>query len=108
MRGGYNKSRPKDVCIDFRTWLNGNKIDSNSPMIEDLRVILDKHTFRYIKQGGLSIDDVLIRMKEDGWVYEDDNIQTQLDHNTFFEMLDKNPITTQYAEWIQEQDVIRI
>ena len=37
---------------------------------------------------GLSIDDILIRMKEDGWVYEDDDQQTQLDHNTFFDMLD--------------------
>ncbi len=90
-KGGYNKSRCKEVCLDFRTWVNGNKIDSNTPMLSDIRCVLDKHTFRYIKQGGYSIDDILIRMKEDGWVYEDDTQETQLDFNTFIEMLDNNP-----------------
>ena len=60
---------------------------------------------RYIKQGGFSIDDILIRMKEDGWVYEDDQQQTQLDHNVFFEMLCENPITPEYAEYIQSRPI---
>ena len=45
----------------------------------------------HVKQGGYSIDDLLIRMKEDGWVYEDDTQKTQLDFNTFIDMLDNNP-----------------
>ena len=95
MRGGYDKSRSKSVCIDFLTWLNGNKISSSEPLVADLRVILDTSTFRYIKAGGYSIDDILIRMKEDGWVFENDDQQTQLDHNTFFEFVEKNPVVIQ-------------
>ena len=95
MRGGYDKSRSKSVCIDFLTWLNGNKISSSEPLVADLRVILDTSTFRYIKAGGYSIDDILIRMKEDGWVFENDDQQTQLDHNTFFEFVENNPIAIQ-------------
>ena len=94
-RGGYDKSRSKSVCIDFLTWLNGNKISSSEPLVADLRVILDTTTFRYIKSGGYSIDDILIRMKEDGWVFEDDEQQTQLDHNTFFEFVENNPVVIQ-------------
>ena len=94
-RGGYDRSRSKSVCIDFLTWLNGNKISSSEPLVADLRVILDTSTFRYIKAGGYSIDDILIRMKEDGWVYEDDDEQTQLDHNTFFEFVENNPVVIQ-------------
>ena len=95
MRGGYDKSRSKSVCIDFLTWLNGNKISSSEPLVADLRVILDTSTFRYIKSGGYSIDDILIRMKEDGWVFENDDQQTQLDHNTFFEFVENNPVVIQ-------------
>ena len=105
MRGGYDKARSKERSVDFRTWVNGNKIDSDSPMISDIKCVLDKNTFRYIKQGGFSIDDILIRMKEDGWVYEDDQQQTQLDHNVFFEMLCENPITPEYAEYIQSRPI---
>ena len=94
-RGGYDKSRSKSVCIDFLTWLNGNKISSSEPLVADLRVILDTNTFRYIKSGGYSIDDILIRMKEDGWVYENDDVETQLDHNTFFEFVENNPVVIQ-------------
>lgn len=94
-RGGYDRSRSKAVCIDFLTWLNGNKISSSEPLVADLRVILDTNTFRYIKSGGYSIDDILIRMKEDGWVYENDDIETQLDHNTFFEFVENNPVVIQ-------------
>ena len=43
--------------------------------------------------------------EKEGWVYEDDDQQTQLDHNTFFEMLNTNPITPQYQDWIQSQPV---
>ena len=94
-RGGYDKSRSKHRSYDFLTWLNGNKISSSEPLVADLRVILDTSTFRYIKSGGYSIDDILIRMKEDGWVYEDDDQQTQLDHNTFFEFVENNPVVIQ-------------
>ena len=94
-RGGYERSRSKSVCIDFLTWLNGNKISSSEPLVANLRVILDTSTFRYIKAGGYSIDDILIRMKEDGWVFEDDEQQTQLDHNTFFEFVENNPVVIQ-------------
>jgi len=95
MKGGYDKSRSKCRSYDFLTWLNGNKISSSEPLVADLRVILDTNTFRYIKAGGYSIDDILIRMKEDGWVYEDDDQQTQLDHNTFFEFVENNPVVIQ-------------
>ena len=37
-------------------------------------------------------------MKEDGWVYEDDTQQTELGFDTFFDMLESNPL----AEWYQE------
>ena len=94
-RGGYDRSRSKSVCIDFLTWLNGNKISSSEPLVADLRVILDTNTFRYIKSGGYSIDDILIRMKEDGWVYENDDVETKLDHNTFFEFVENNPVVIQ-------------
>ena len=94
-RGGYNRSRNKSVCIDFLTWLNGNKIDADSPMVSDIRCVLDKSTFRYIKQGGYSIDDILIKMKEDGWVHENDEIETQLDFNTFIEFVENNPVVIQ-------------
>jgi len=94
-RGGYDRSRSKSVCIDFLTWLNGNKISSSEPLVADLRVILDTNTFRYIKAGGYSIDDILIRMKEDGWVYENDDVETKLDHNTFFEFVENNPVVIQ-------------
>ena len=95
MRGGSDKSRSKSVCIDFLTWLNGKKICSSEPLVADLRIILDTNTFRYIKAGGYSIDDILIRMKEDGLVFENDDQQTQLDHNTFFEFVEKNPVVIQ-------------
>ena len=95
MKGGYDKSRSKCRSYDFLTWLNGNKISSSEPLVADLRVILDTNTFRYIKSGGYSIDDILIRMKEDGWVFEDDDQQTQLDHNTFFEFVENNPVVIQ-------------
>ena len=91
-KGGYDKLRTKEVCLDFLTWLNGNKLDSDSPMVSDIRCILDKATFRYIKQGGFSIDNILIRMKEDGWVFEDDAKETQLDFNTFINFVENNPI----------------
>ena len=91
-------SKCKEKCIDFRTWLNHNKISSSEPLIADIRTILDKATFRYTKIGGFSLDDILVRMKEDGWVYEDDTQQTELGFDTFFDMLESNPL----AEWYQE------
>ena len=91
-------SKCKEKCIDFRTWLNHNKISSSEALIADIRTILDKATFRYIKTGGFSLDNILIRMKEDGWVYEDDTQQTELGFDTFFDMLESNPL----AEWYQE------
>jgi hypothetical protein len=34
-------------------------------------------------------------MKEDGWVHENDEIETQLDFNTFIEFVENNPVVIQ-------------
>ena len=90
-----------DRYLDFRTWLNHNKIDSATPMLSDIRCVLDKATFRYIKCGGFSIDNILIKMKEDGWLFEDDAKETQLDFNTFIDFVERNPLTPAGYEYVQ-------
>jgi len=91
----------KDInkCVDFLTWLNQNKIDSDSSFISDIRTILDKATFRYIKQGGNSVDNILVMMKEQGWFYEDDNQETQCTINTLTDFIYRNPLTPAVLEY---------
>ena len=60
---------PKEPKVEtFLQWLKKNKIDSQDADIADVGVILDKATFGYIKKGGYSLDQLLTRAREDGWL----------------------------------------
>jgi len=60
---------PKEPKVEtFLQWLKRNKIDSEETNIADVGSILDKETFGYTKKGGYSLDELLIRAREDGWL----------------------------------------
>ena len=60
---------PKQPKVEtFLQWLKKNKIDSEEANIADVGSILDKSTFGYTKKGGYSLDQLLTRAREDGWL----------------------------------------
>tara|TARA_R110002020_G_scaffold168611_1_gene357454 strand:- start:401 stop:700 length:300 start_codon:yes stop_codon:yes gene_type:complete len=92
-------SKSIDKCVDFLTWLTYHKVDSNSNFIPEIRTILDKSTFRYIKNGGNSVDDILVMMKEQGWFYENEEVETQCTIDTLTDFIERNPLTPSVLEY---------
>jgi hypothetical protein len=78
--------------MNFRTWFNKNKLNSSDKMVEDLRVLADTSTFRYVSRAGFSSDDVVIRMIEDGWIFQNPNIPPEFTFNVVLEHFDNNPL----------------
>ena len=59
---------PEPKTQTFLQWLRKNKINKDDYNIGDVKSILDKSTFGYTKKGGYSLDDLLTRAREDGWL----------------------------------------
>ena len=78
--------------MNFRTWLSKNKLKSSDKMVGDLRVLADTSTFRYISRIGFNSDDVIIRMIEDGWIFQNPNIPPEFTFDVVLDHFDNNPI----------------
>ena len=85
---------PKEPKVQrFLNWLQKNKIKSDDYNIGDVRGILDKSTFRFIKKGGNSLDYLLTRAREDGWLPPaKPNQVDDLDINAVLDLISENPV----------------
>tara|TARA_Y100001963_G_scaffold53827_1_gene75405 strand:+ start:3161 stop:5263 length:2103 start_codon:yes stop_codon:yes gene_type:complete len=92
---------PEPKTQTFLQWLKKNKIKSDDGNIGDVKSILDKSTFGYTKKGGYSLDDLLIRAREDGWLPPAKPGQPDdLSINDVLDLISENPV--------RESDQIKI
>jgi hypothetical protein len=87
----------------FRQWLLKNKIRPDDANIGDVKAILDKGYFRYTKKDGFSLDELLTRAREDGWLPPArSNEVDDLDINSVLELIEENSIRSDDAAKLQE------
>jgi len=87
----------------FRQWLLQNKIRPDDANIGDVKAILDKGYFRYTKKDGFSLDELLTRAREDGWLPPArSNEVDDLDINSVLELIEENSIRSDDAAKLQE------
>ena len=87
----------------FRQWLLQNKIRPDDANIGDVKAILDKGYFRYTKKDGFSLDELLTRAREDGWLPPArSNEVDDLDINSVLELIEENSLRSDDAAKLQE------
>ena len=78
---------------NFLQWLGRNKIKSDDGQISEVKAILDKSTFRFTKKGGYTLDQLLTRAREDGWLPEaKPGVVDDLDINDVLNLINENPV----------------
>lgn len=88
----------------FLQWLSKNKIKSNDGNIGDVKSILDKSTFRYTKKDGFSLDELLTRAREDGWLPPKSDGVDNLSINDVLDLISENPVNPKDQTKIAEFD----
>jgi len=73
----------------FKTWLFSNKLNSELPEAQEIKPILDTEYFRYVKKGGLNIEDLMTRVVASGWLYAE---PSQIGINELIDLIETNPI----------------
>ena len=73
----------------FKTWLFSNKLNSDFPEAQEIKPVLDTEYFRFVKKGGLSIEDLMTRIVASGWIYAE---PSQIGINELLELIETNPI----------------
>lgn len=91
----------------FLQWLGKNKIRSDDYNIGEVKAILDKSTFRYTKKDGYTLDQLLVRAREDGWLPmakpgEVDNVSI----NEVLDLISENALRPEDAQKVLEYDNI--
>jgi len=95
---------PKEPKVQtFRQWLMKNKIRPDDANIGDVKAILDKGYFRYTKKDGFSLDELVTRAREDGWLPPArQNEVDQIDINSVLELIEENSLRSDDAAKLQE------
>mgnify|MGYP003132566306 CR=1 FL=1 len=92
---------PKEPKVEtFLQWLKKNKIDSQDADINEVGAILDKSTFGYTKKGGMSLDQVLTKAREEGWLPPKPEGIDDISINDLLDLMSDNPIHPRHADEI--------
>ena len=97
---------PKEPKVErFLNWLRKNKIKSDDYNIGDVRAILDKSTLGFTKKGGYSLDDLVIKAREDGWLPSKPEGVDDVSINDVLDLISENPSHPRHAQELAEFDM---
>ena len=97
---------PKEPKVErFLNWLRKNKIKSDDYNIGDVRAILDKSTLGFIKKGGYSLDDLVTKAREDGWLPPKPEGVDDVSINDVLDLISENPSHPRHAQELAEFDM---
>tara|TARA_R100000655_G_scaffold2756_2_gene10699 strand:+ start:9153 stop:11240 length:2088 start_codon:yes stop_codon:yes gene_type:complete len=97
---------PKEPKVErFLNWLRKNKIKSDDYNIGDVRAILDKSILGFIKKGGYSLDDLVTKAREDGWLPPKPEGVDDVSINDVLDLISENPSHPRHAQELAEFDM---
>ena len=90
---------PKEPKVEtFLQWLRKNKIDSQDADLSEVGVYLDKQTFAYTKKGGYSLDQLVTKAREDGWLPPKPEGVDDISIQDLLTLIEENPIHQRHTD----------